>query len=472
MAEPKTVSRETALRLLAKEERLAQRFETAGGVAPRPGTTDVRPDVALGAFDFEAIISEKAAEHLGGTREWVFDAVDEWLGATEASRLFWLMGGGGTGKSVVSAELVRRLRTRTDVGLGAWHFCRHDDAAKSSGGGLIRSVSAMLAVAVGAPDTFREAAREASGASATEDPAALFDVLVARPLAKALAGDAARRVVIVIDALDELPRADQKVVLDLLAAKVDDLPAGARVFVTSRDEPQIKRAFDRFSPQELRVDEKRNREDVEAYLRVIARKYVTGALSMSDIEADAERAFRGLDLKGKLGPLEEAMRASLEVYRAAATSIELEPGFRDLYALPDRRPPALSQSAFAPSDFDGVYARAREAQAALVRCLGDCEWDEREADVDDAGARTVVKRATSTPDWFDGAVDPGIKGPTRAKEKLTQDYAGDASRLKDLARCTVHFADCDRRRLRTSRDRRTRARDRRVGRRPSVRTRL
>ena len=110
------------------------------------------------------------------------------------------MGGGGTGKSVVSAELLRRLRARGDVGL-AWHFCRHDDAAQSSAGALIRSLSAMLGAAVGDAATFREA-REAAAARASDDAAALFDALVAAPLAAALGGaGVSRRVVVVVDAL-------------------------------------------------------------------------------------------------------------------------------------------------------------------------------------------------------------------------------------------------------------------------------
>ena len=53
------------------------------------------------------------------------------------------MGGGGTGKSVVSAELLRRLRARGDVGL-AWHFCRHDDAAGSTPRRIVETLAAQL----------------------------------------------------------------------------------------------------------------------------------------------------------------------------------------------------------------------------------------------------------------------------------------------------------------------------------------
>ena len=36
---------------------------------------------------------------------------------------------------------------------------------------------------------------------------------------------------------------------------------------------------------------------------------------------------------------------------------------------------------------------------------------------------------------------PGVKGQTRALEKLQKGYGGDASMLKDLARVTVTYAD-------------------------------
>ena len=50
------------------------------------------------------------------------------------------MGGGGTGKSVLSAELLRRSAAR----VVAWHFCRHDNAEQSTPAALLRSLAAML----------------------------------------------------------------------------------------------------------------------------------------------------------------------------------------------------------------------------------------------------------------------------------------------------------------------------------------
>ena len=87
--------------------------------------------------------------------------------------------------------------------------------------------------------------------------------------------------------------------LAVIAGQFSQLPAWLKLFVTSREEPQIKQALDRFSPTELRADEAKNKADVEIFLRTIARKHVKGQLSMADIEADVQRKF-GIDMDGKM----------------------------------------------------------------------------------------------------------------------------------------------------------------------------
>ena len=84
----------------------------------------LRVPAALGgqlkAYDFAPLWKEKHQTHLMGTREWAFTAVEGWLKNPKASKLFWLTGGGGTGKSVLCAELLRRLQVSGH--LAAWHF--------------------------------------------------------------------------------------------------------------------------------------------------------------------------------------------------------------------------------------------------------------------------------------------------------------------------------------------------------------
>ena len=77
-----------------------------------PPSVQLRLDVVHGleAHDFTDLWREKHGAHLPGTREWAFKEVFAWLDAapTDAAQLFWLMGGGGVGKSVLTAELLRR----------------------------------------------------------------------------------------------------------------------------------------------------------------------------------------------------------------------------------------------------------------------------------------------------------------------------------------------------------------------------
>jgi hypothetical protein len=53
------------------------------------------------------LIGEKCDLHAAGTREWLFAEIRAWIEDPVASRVYWLMGGAGTGKTVVSAMIVR-----------------------------------------------------------------------------------------------------------------------------------------------------------------------------------------------------------------------------------------------------------------------------------------------------------------------------------------------------------------------------
>jgi hypothetical protein len=83
--------------------------------------------------------------------------------------------------------------------------------------------------------------------------------------------------------------------------------------VTSREEPQIKRALSSFKPKELRADEAKNRADVEVYLRTIARQHIKGEANIANIEAAVKLKY-GIDMKGKLAGLQTPMDLSKAIY--------------------------------------------------------------------------------------------------------------------------------------------------------------
>jgi ATP/maltotriose-dependent transcriptional regulator MalT len=224
----------------------------------------LRLDVVHGleAHDFTDLWREKHGAHLPGTREWAFKEVFAWLDAapTDAAQLFWLMGGGGVGKSVLTAELLRRAYGSNRV--VAWHFCRHDNPQQSSPDALLRSLAAMLCARL---PGYKEALGEvASELRKSTDPKELFAALFAAPLQKVKSP--AKPSLIILDALDELPKQGQKPLLSVIAAQLSTLPPWLRLFVTSREEPQIKAALAKFEPKELRADEEKNRADVAVRL--------------------------------------------------------------------------------------------------------------------------------------------------------------------------------------------------------------
>ena len=63
-------------------------------------------------LDFRDIVHENCEQFLESTRHWFFDEIRAWsrtpIDKDSKRKLFWLMGAGGTGKSVISAELLRR----------------------------------------------------------------------------------------------------------------------------------------------------------------------------------------------------------------------------------------------------------------------------------------------------------------------------------------------------------------------------
>ena len=212
------------------------------------------PERGLTPHDFSKLWHDKVTAHLEGTREWAFSEIAVWLDAPlDGPQLFWLMGGGGTGKSVLTAALHQRNFKR----VVAWHYCRHDNPQASAPSSLLRSLATMLCHRLpGYAD-----ALGAVPAETVTDPKELFAALFEAPLKAVQAPEQPQ--LLIIDALDELPRESQKTLLSVIAGQLSQLPAWLKLFVTSREEPQIKAALSKFEPKELRANEAKNRADVE-----------------------------------------------------------------------------------------------------------------------------------------------------------------------------------------------------------------
>src|SRR5712691_8281513 len=85
-------------------------------------------------LDFTSYISERTTNFTG--REWVFQAINDWLADPDGSRFFLLKGEPGSGKTAVSARLIQfsqgipppvGLSCLTPGYLSAIHFCTARD---------------------------------------------------------------------------------------------------------------------------------------------------------------------------------------------------------------------------------------------------------------------------------------------------------------------------------------------------------
>ena len=118
----------------------------------------------------------------------------------------------------------------------------------------------------------------------------MFGVLLKHPM-EAL-GARERKLLIVIDALDELPHdGTQDRVLRLLADAFSTLPEWVKLFTTSREEAAIKVKLAKFKPTELRVEDEKNLRDVKAYLAHVALEYVSLDITTEDLERAVKEAF-------------------------------------------------------------------------------------------------------------------------------------------------------------------------------------
>ena len=195
-------------------------------------------------------------------REWLFEAVEEWRqDAKRDSRLFWITGDPGVGKSAFSAQLTH---TRSDPVVAAqfveWDKPDHRDSRR-----VVRSLAFQLATRL--PDyrklllTLPEIAE-----LDRKDAAELFDYLLANPLRSVIGGGRERQL-IVIDALDEADEAGRNPLVEMLARHAPRLPDWLGLVVTSRPESAVQAPLQGLNPFVLDTRTDANRADLRDYVR-------------------------------------------------------------------------------------------------------------------------------------------------------------------------------------------------------------
>lgn len=208
----------------------------------------------------EARISHLLSKGFYG-RHWLFEAVENWrLDRTSDSRLFWIMGAPGVGKSAFAAQLTHM---RGDVIIGA-QFCEWDKPDHHNASRIVRSIAFQLATRI--PDyrklllTLPEIAE-----LDRKNPSELFDYLLVNPL-RLVIDDGRERYLIIIDALDEAFVAGQNPLVKMLAQNAQRLPNWLGLVVTSRPEFDVRTSLQALNPFPLDTQSESNRADIRDYL--------------------------------------------------------------------------------------------------------------------------------------------------------------------------------------------------------------
>jgi WD40 repeat protein len=214
----------------------------------------------LEPISFSADISKLLQDFTG--RQWVFDSVDNWLHDPEGSKVFWLTGAPGVGKSAIAAWVRDNRRE-----IGAFHFCDIHSEEKRNPSKLVRSIAYQLSTQLPAYEERLKSLNMEGIVQEYHEAYTLFDKLIVQPMADNFPPPD-RTIVILIDALDEATHQKRNEISLFLSRCADKTPTWLRFLVTSRPEPEIKAALQSLSPYLLDTSTDENRADINNYLQM------------------------------------------------------------------------------------------------------------------------------------------------------------------------------------------------------------
>lgn len=218
-------------------------------IAYRAQTLDISQTLVLSHLPIakDAAFDSHADEHdprcHPRTRLAIRQEIIRWIEDPQGSCIFWLNGMAGTGKSTISRTVAQSFADKGD--LGASFFFKRGERDRSSAALLFTTIAAELVARVPALATDIGAAIEANRAITGKPLKEKFGKLILEPM-RNLKDDSGhiKKVVIVIDALDECERVDDiKLVIHLLSLAKTVSSVRFRAFVTSRPELPILLGF-------------------------------------------------------------------------------------------------------------------------------------------------------------------------------------------------------------------------------------
>jgi tetratricopeptide (TPR) repeat protein len=259
----------------------------------------------LNPIEFSADVLKHMLEFTG--RSWVFEAVDRWLNDTNASRVFWIIGAPGVGKSAISAWLRDNRRE-----ISAFHFCNSSSKEKSDPAKLVTSLAYQLSTQL--PDYQARLARMNLEwvVSEYKDALTLFDILIIQPLSSISRPD--RAVTILIDALDEATRDGKNEIAAFISSEFNKTPEWVKIFITSRPDPEVMGPLQGLIPYVFDTSTSQNISDIRDYLKKKVNSYIKAEMDVSGIIEEILSKSEGIFLYAEMVS-EELAEGNLSIER-------------------------------------------------------------------------------------------------------------------------------------------------------------
>ena len=217
-------------------------------------------------FDFSSEVNYHASKHHPGTREWVFSHVDEWfLDRSSDSRILIITGNAGMGKSVIAAQLCKKMKERKV--LGGLHFCQHNNQRRRKPELMLQSLARQLCDTLpGFKDILTGQLTSLNAPSLTNmNIEELFTHLLQEPTN--MMADPGKNILLVVDALDECEYHGRNELLEVITAQFHKLPTWIKFLVTGRPEKAIVNKLAHLRPLVLHASDENNKKDIELFFK-------------------------------------------------------------------------------------------------------------------------------------------------------------------------------------------------------------
>ncbi|KAF2183679.1 hypothetical protein K469DRAFT_634847 [Zopfia rhizophila CBS 207.26] len=210
---------------------------------------DISQKIDLSKFPIakDAAFDSHAHEHDARchpkTRVRLCEDIMRWAEDPSGECIFWLNGMAGTGKSTISRTVSQSFADKGE--LGASFFFKRGERDRSNAALFFGTITSQLINKEPTLASYVRAAIEADDAISRKAMKEQFEKLILKPLGN-LNGDPdnPKRIVIVVDALDECDRDDDVRVIIYLLSQAKTLSlVRLRIFVTSRPELPIRLGF-------------------------------------------------------------------------------------------------------------------------------------------------------------------------------------------------------------------------------------